>query len=125
MTRPREQDRSVWTTRAHHIVCSSLVYSLLFSVSAFAATYYMATNGSGANPGSEAQPFGTLQHAANVADTPGDTVHVRGGRYHSWAPHNHGNVTHSGASGNPITFTNYPGAKTGHSRWRDSDVSSQ
>ena len=42
--------------------------------------YYVATNGSDANPGTAAAPFRTLQKAANVVG-PGDTVIVRDGVY--------------------------------------------
>lgn len=43
-------------------------------------TYYVATNGSDNDPGSESQPFRTIQRAANVVN-PGDTVIVQDGTY--------------------------------------------
>jgi hypothetical protein len=47
----------------------------------YAATnYYVATNGNDSNPGTLAQPWRTLQHAADTL-APGDTVYVRGGVY--------------------------------------------
>jgi hypothetical protein len=47
---------------------------------AAAATYYVATTGNDANPGTEAAPFRTMQKAANMVG-PGDTVLVRAGTY--------------------------------------------
>jgi nitrous oxidase accessory protein NosD len=49
---------------------------------AFAATYYVATNGSDSNAGTQASPFATLQKAANIVN-PGDTVLVADGTYTS------------------------------------------
>jgi len=45
-----------------------------------AATYYVATNGSDANPGSEASPWRTIQMAANMLRA-GDTVLIKQGVY--------------------------------------------
>ena len=45
-----------------------------------AATFYVATDGSDSNPGSDSAPFRTLQRAANAAFA-GDTVVVRDGSY--------------------------------------------
>ncbi len=45
-----------------------------------AATYYVATNGNDADPGTLAQPWKTLQHAADRV-APGDTVEVRAGDF--------------------------------------------
>ncbi|MGD8501034.1 MAG: DUF1565 domain-containing protein, partial [Phycisphaerales bacterium] len=46
----------------------------------FAGTYYVATDGSDENPGSEAEPLRTIQRAASLARA-GDTILVRGGVY--------------------------------------------
>ncbi len=69
---------------------------------ATAATYYVATNGSNSNPGTLAQPFQTIQKAADVVQ-PGDVVYVRAGTYAEFA------VRTSGSPGSPITFRNYSG----------------
>lgn len=69
-----------------------------------AATYYVATGGLDTNPGTETQPWRTIQKAANTLG-PGDTVLVRGGVY---AERVTVNVSGS-ASGGPVTFTGYPG----------------
>jgi hypothetical protein len=45
-----------------------------------AATLYVSPTGSDTNPGTEAQPFQTIQKAANVVN-PGDTVIVEDGTY--------------------------------------------
>lgn len=65
------------------------------------ATYYVATTGSDAHPGTLAQPWATLQHAADTVG-PGDTVVVRGGAYAGF---------HLETSGTPaarIVWRNFP-----------------
>jgi len=69
-----------------------------------ACTYYVAPDGSDSDPGSEAQPWATFQHAGDTAQ-PGDTVCFRGGTY----PTDETHLTQSGASQAPITFIAYPG----------------
>lgn len=58
-------------------VCALL---LPFAGPGFAATYHVATTGNDANPGSAAQPWATLQHAADSIGA-GDTVYVHAGSY--------------------------------------------
>ena len=72
--------------------------------SVFAADYYVSTTGSDSDPGTLAQPFATIQHAADLMG-PGDTCYIRGGSYHEAVVMN--NV--DGASGSPITFASYNG----------------
>lgn len=62
------------------------------------ATYYVAPSGNDGNPGTEASPWATIQHAANVM-VAGDTTIVQAGTYAE-------NVTSvaAGSSGAPITF---------------------
>jgi hypothetical protein len=43
-------------------------------------TYYVATNGNDANPGTETQPFRTIAHGVSGL-TPGDTLYVTSGTY--------------------------------------------
>jgi hypothetical protein len=70
------------------------------------STYYVAPTGSDAGAGTLAKPFRTIQHALNVAVTPGDTVEVRTGTYHQRIA-----FAHSGsAAGGFITLEPYPGA---------------
>ncbi|MGB4805448.1 MAG: right-handed parallel beta-helix repeat-containing protein, partial [Anaerolineae bacterium] len=67
------------------------------------AFYYVATTGADSNPGTEALPWRTIQHAADTVSA-GDTVLVRAGVYHEAV-----RITHSGAAGVFITFAAYPG----------------
>lgn len=58
-----------------------LVVLFLLTGNSFAATYYVATTGDNAAPGTEGEPWRTLKYAAdNISN--GDTVIVRGGTYH-------------------------------------------
>ncbi len=46
----------------------------------WAATYYIAKNGSDANPGTLEKPFATINKGCSVL-TAGDTLYIRGGIY--------------------------------------------
>ena len=62
-------------------------------------TYYVdGSNGSDANPGSQSQPWRTIQKAAQNA-TPGNTIIVEAGSYPE-----HISVGRSGSSNAPVTF---------------------
>ena len=63
---------------------------------------YVATDGNDNNPGTLAQPFATIQKAADVM-VAGDTCYIRGGSYHETVTMQSKN----GTAANPITFTNY------------------
>jgi hypothetical protein len=67
-----------------------------------AATYYVATNGSDANPGTLSRPWKTLQHAADRVAA-GDTIRVRGGNYAG------ANFETSGTASRPIVLQAYTG----------------
>jgi parallel beta-helix repeat protein len=87
-------------------------------------TYYVSASGDDGNDGLSLEtPFGTLQHAADIAQ-PGDTVYVTNGIY---TPSNPGDnvvtIYRSGAPGKPITFKAYPGHRpiiraTGHNGFK-------
>jgi hypothetical protein len=68
------------------------------------SSFYVATTGNDSNPGTQASPWRTIQHAADAARA-GSTVNVRGGIYEE--------VVSVNASGNAsegfITFRSYPG----------------
>jgi hypothetical protein len=79
--------------------------SLCFSAaSAQPSSFYVSTTGNDANPGTQAAPWRTIQHAADTARA-GSTVNVRGGIYQERVTIN--------VSGNPsdgyVTFRSYPG----------------
>ncbi|OGO22613.1 MAG: hypothetical protein A2144_13990, partial [Chloroflexi bacterium RBG_16_50_9] len=63
--------------------------------------YYVATTGSDTNPGTEAQPFRTIQKAASIV-VAGDTVLVRAGTYNGTVT-----ISRSGTAANYITFMPY------------------
>ena len=70
------------------------------------AYYINGMSGSDLNPGTETQPWQTIQKAVKSV-TAGDTIYVRGGQYDGiksgWSFQN------SGTQSQPITLTNYPG----------------
>jgi len=67
------------------------------------SSFYVATTGDDSNPGTQAAPWRTIQHAADTARA-GSTVYVRGGIYEEMV-----SVTASGdASDGFITFRSYP-----------------
>ncbi len=67
-------------------------------------TYYVAKNGNDANPGTETQPWLTIQKAANTL-VAGDTVYIKTGTYYERVV-----PAHSGTAGNYIAYAAYPGA---------------
>ncbi len=72
---------------------------------AYAATYLVdqgAPEAADTNPGTEARPFKTVQHAADLAQ-PGDTVCVMAGKYDERVK-----VKNNGGDGQPITFRSMP-----------------
>lgn len=71
--------RSPWRPVFTTLLAPVLLATALVSA-ADAATLYVAPNGSDSNPGTESQPFRTIQRAANVVN-PGDTVIVEDGIY--------------------------------------------
>ena len=83
-----------------------LTFCLASSVAAAASTgqsYYVATTGDDANPGTLEQPWRTVQHAVDRL-LPGDTVFLRAGVYHE-----HVRVTRSGETGAYLTLAAYAG----------------
>ncbi len=70
----------------------------LIGGAAEAATYYVATNGSDGNPGTQAAPWATFSHSVGALQ-PGDTLLIQNGTYHEAL-----NVTRSGTASAPITI---------------------
>jgi hypothetical protein len=79
-----------------------IVVGLLLEVT-FGTTYYVATNGSDANAGTEQSPWRTVQKAANTLNA-GDTALIRAGTYYERVT-----LNRSGQTGLPLAFQNYPG----------------
>ncbi len=80
---------------------------ILLCQCASAATYYVSTNGSDSNTGTQSAPFRHLSKGASAATQPGDTVIVMDGTYDNEgvvAPNFVVTLYHSGTAGNPITF---------------------
>ncbi|MFN0157892.1 MAG: right-handed parallel beta-helix repeat-containing protein [Bacteroidota bacterium] len=67
------------------------------------STYYVAVTGDDLNPGTEVQPWKTIQKACNTL-TPGSTAFIKAGTYNEKVT-----VNVSGHAGGFITITNYPG----------------
>ncbi len=86
------------------------------TVASEGTTYYVATNGSDANPGTFRRPWRTIQKAASTA-TAGATVRIRSGTYNEVVT-----PAHSGKAGAPITYMADVGATvyldgTGKNGW--------
>ena len=97
---------SMITNRAPRIgfaVLAFLFLAALPQIGAEADTYYVATSGSNANPGSEVQPWGTIQKAAATLIA-GDTVYVKTGTYQERVV-----PKTSGNPGNYVAYMVYPG----------------
>ncbi len=70
-----------YSTRFKIIICLIFFFAFLFFAKAsLAATYYVSTSGSDSNPGTQSQPWKTIQKAANTVAA-GDTVTVDAGTY--------------------------------------------
>jgi pectin methylesterase-like acyl-CoA thioesterase len=68
------------------------------------SSFYVATTGNDSNPGTQAAPWRTIQHAVHTARA-GSTVNVRGGIYEELVSIN----TSGDATDGFITFRSYPG----------------
>jgi hypothetical protein len=66
-------------------------------------TYYVAPNGNDSNPGTEANPWLTIQKAADTVQA-GDTVYIKAGSYNEQVI-----VKNSGGANNYITLASSPG----------------
>ncbi len=91
----RRKSSTLFPNRVLHIV---LCGSLVFALSAHAATYYVSKTGSDSNNGSSGSPWLTIGHAAEVVGA-GNTVNVGAGTYHESVL-----FANSGTSSSPIVF---------------------
>jgi parallel beta-helix repeat protein len=79
------------------------------NVQAEGNTYYVATNGSDSNPGSQSQPFGTIKKGIETLSA-GNTLYLRGGTYNEYVAPDGGIRIPSGTSwSNAVTIAGYPG----------------
>ena len=93
------------STKLWRFIVAVLILGLacmaVLSVSA-AGVYYVSTAGSDMNPGTQAQPWRTIQKACNTLQ-PGDTVYVMAGTYNEKVTVN----VSGSAAGGYITIQNY------------------
>ena len=70
------------TRRMPRVLMTAAIIALSAAgvMEAQAANYYVALSGSDGNPGTQAAPFRTINHALSVVG-PDDTVYVSGGVY--------------------------------------------
>lgn len=93
-----------------YLVCSGTIHP------AFAVTYYVSPNGDDGNPGTETQPFKTLEKARNVVRTTNDAmiediiVYLRAGTYQLSATVVF-DQNDSGTNGFNIVYRSYPGER--------------
>ncbi len=76
------------------------------SLSAAGSDYFVSTKGDDSGPGTESQPWRTIQHAAENANA-GDTIFIRGGIYNEYVH----TVNSGSASEGPIVFRSYQDEK--------------
>jgi nicotinamide mononucleotide (NMN) deamidase PncC len=62
---------------AHCALGALALTSLTLAGESSAADYFVATDGDDGNPGTEAQPFGTIHHGLQTAQN-GDVLNIRG-----------------------------------------------
>jgi len=86
---------------------SALLLIFALQLSGSPSTYFVSLGGNDSNPGSETQPFATIQKAVDVA-VAGDTVFVRGGTYSLTATIS---ISKSGTTEACYTLKSYPGER--------------
>jgi hypothetical protein len=89
------------------IITVLLTCDILHVRAATAATYYVATTGNDANPGSQAQPFQTIRKGLSVLKA-GDTLYLRGGTYREGINYNSQTIPSGTSWNNAVTIVSYP-----------------
>jgi len=98
----------------HPLALSSIMLIVLLTgaiwspLAATAATYYVATTGNDANPGTQAQPFRTIRKGLTVLRA-GDTLYLRGGTYNEGINAQNQTVPSGTSWSNAVTIAGYPG----------------
>ncbi len=88
----------------HRPFCAVVLIATLYAaLTVVGDTYFVATDGRDTHPGTAAQPWRTIQHAADEMAA-GDTVYVRGGRYRERVE-----AYASGTTNAPIVYRAFPG----------------
>ncbi len=85
-------------TKKYGILLGCTLLILLLTSLVYGATYYVSTSGNDAYSGTSNQPFRTIQHAADIAQS-GDKVKVRAGVYYERIE-----LKNSGTPESPIVF---------------------
>lgn len=83
------------------IMAFALIFGAMATIHA-AGVYYVSTTGNDGNPGTQAQPWRTIQKACNTLQ-PGDTVYIMAGTYNEKVAVN----VSGSAAGGYITIQNY------------------
>jgi hypothetical protein len=90
---------------------AAFISALFLAASANAATYYVATNGSDSNPGTQSAPFRTIAHGSQKMSG-GDTLYIRAGTYSEAMIHGqNGFVFRNGTPGVYTRYAAYQGEK--------------
>ena len=90
------------------LALGSLILGLLVSPPAFAATYYVATDGSDSNPCLQSSPCQSIAHGITLLRA-GDTLYLRGGIYGDGVDSDHQSISSGTSWTNAITIAAYPG----------------
>ncbi|GJL50486.1 MAG: hypothetical protein NPIRA01_17130 [Nitrospirales bacterium] len=85
-----------------------LILSLIYVTSAQATTYYVATSGNNSNPGTNSQPFRTIEKGVRSISA-GDTLYVKSGTYTESIRHWEIPIANGTSWNNPITIAANPG----------------
>lgn len=114
ITLPKKGPRRMRIHTVRQLALSAMLITVLFTGgvlhprAATAATYYVATTGNDANPGTQAQPFQTIGKGLRVL-TAGDTLYLRDGTYTEEIDSNKQRIPTGTSWSNAVTIAAYPG----------------